>query len=459
MVLRHFGLLGQPFGVTPDPKFLLATATHREALASLLYGIESERGFIALIANPGMGKMTLLFEALRRLGESTRTIFLFQAISNPTELVRALLIDLGEKDPPETLVDLETRLNNLLVEHSKTGKRLVLVIDEAQNLPDPVLEAVRMLSNFETPSHKLLQIVLCGQLQLADKLAQPHLLQLRQRISIFAHLHPLSAYETAEYIQHRLRVAGYKSNQPLFTAQATALIAHQSGGTPRNINNLCFHSLSLGCAFKKSSIDTEIVKEAINDLSVCREASFERISVVEADPDELQHAKSRLRNLRKPAVAAAFFLLASTGVWLWRSSPLQTVLANRVRAHTASTSQPAVETSAANSAQMPPSRPVEPAAAAPKEGSEASEPAKSTMQVIKVRQGQSLSMICTENYGRCEPRLLNRIIRLNPSISDPNYIRMGEKVLLPVLDSGMDDDNPNSDERIALAVAPKRDTR
>jgi type II secretory pathway predicted ATPase ExeA len=407
-----------------------------------------------------MGKTTLLFEALSRLGESTKSVFLFQSISNPTELVRALLIDLGEKDPPETLVDLETRLNQILVEHSKTGKRLVVVVDEAQNLPDSVLEAVRMLSNFETPSHKLLQIVLCGQLQLADKLAQPHLLQLRQRISIFAYLHPLSEYETAEYIQHRLRVAGYKSDKPLFTSQAAALIAHWSGGTPRNINNLCFHSLSLACASKKSSIDAGIVKEVISDLSVRREGSFERISVVEADPDELRHSKPRRRHLRELVFATAFFLFVSTGVWLWRSGHMETVLANRERAHTTSTPQPATETSAADSAQTPEASPLErTTVAAPKEVPEAPRPAKSTMRVVEVRAGQSLSTICTENYGRCEPPLLNRIIRLNPRISDPNYIHSGEKVLLPVLDSGADNDNPNSDERIAFAVAPKRGTR
>src|SRR5580704_14942074 len=241
MVLRHFNLREQPFGVTPDPRFLYASATHREALAALLYGLESGLGFVSLIANPGMGKTTILFEALGRLGDTARTVFLFQSIQTPLDLFRALLIDLGEKNPQGSVVDLETRLNEILLEQSKTGKKLIVVLDEAQNLDFAVLEAVRMLSNFETPSRKLVQIVLCGQLQLGDQLDRPQLLQLRQRISIFASLDSLSTTEIANYVQHRLKVAGYESAKPLFTIGAIAMIARHSGGIPRNINNICFN--------------------------------------------------------------------------------------------------------------------------------------------------------------------------------------------------------------------------
>ena len=171
MLLSYFNLRDQPFGVTPDPSYLFHTPTHREALEGLLYGIHSGLGFIALTAEPGLGKTTILLEALTRLGKTVRTVFLFQAISNPTELFRALLIDLGEKDPHGTLIDLEMRLNEILVRQNENGQRLVVVLDEAQNLDDSVLEAVRMLSNFETSSHKLLQVILCGQQQLADRLA------------------------------------------------------------------------------------------------------------------------------------------------------------------------------------------------------------------------------------------------------------------------------------------------
>jgi type II secretory pathway predicted ATPase ExeA len=268
LLLSHFNLRDQPFGVTPDPHYFFPAKTHREALAGMLYGIDSGLGFIALTAEPGMGKTTLLRMALDRLGNTARTVFLFQVITDPTELFRALLIDLGEEDPPGTLIELEMRLNEILVKHGESGRRLVVVLDEAQKLDDSVLEAIRMLSNFETSRHKLLQVILCGQQQLADRLAKPELVQLRQRISIFATLKPLTRLETADYIEHRLKVAGYENSTPLFTPEAVSLIAHHSDGIPRNINNICFNALSFGCALGKKVIDAKVVREAIADLGL-----------------------------------------------------------------------------------------------------------------------------------------------------------------------------------------------
>ncbi len=268
MVLRHFHLREQPFGVTPDPRFLFGSATHREALSALVYGMESGVGFVMLTANPGMGKTTILFEALRRINETAQTVFLFQTITSPAELMRALLIDLGIDDPQGSLVDLQTQLNQFLVSQNAAGKRLVVFIDEAQNLDDSVLEAVRMLSNFETGRAKLMQIVLAGQLQLAERLADPKLLQLRQRVSIFAHLKPLTELETAGYIQHRLKTAGWEFERTLFTSAAVAMVARESKGVPRNINNLCFNALSLACAMEATVIDVDVVREVLSDLDV-----------------------------------------------------------------------------------------------------------------------------------------------------------------------------------------------
>lgn len=268
MVAQHFKLREQAFGVTPDPKYLYASASHREALASLLYGLQSGLGFVSLIAKPGMGKTTLLFDVLRRLRDTRTTVFLFQAITTPVELLRSILIDLGIRDVRESLVDLQTQLNKVLLNQYAAHKSVVVVIDEAQNLNDSVLETVRMLSNFETASHKLMQIILVGQPQLAEKLMSPDLLQLRQRISIFAHLTPLSMTETSAYIQHRLKLAGLESNASVFTPAAVALIARHSEGIPRNINNLCFNAMSLAFALKRSEVGPEIVDEVISDLNV-----------------------------------------------------------------------------------------------------------------------------------------------------------------------------------------------
>jgi general secretion pathway protein A len=268
MILDYYRLREQPFGATPDSRYLFASETHREALASLLYGVAAGRGFVALIAMPGMGKTTLLFESMRQLRGNAKTVFLFQTISSPLEFLTALLADLGVEEISGGLIALQAKLNDILVEQARRGERLVVVIDEAQNLNDSVLEFARMLSNFETEQQKLVQIILSGQPQLAVKLASPQLMQLRQRISMVAYLRPLSAEETELYVAHRLRLAGHRSDKPLFTSAALQLIARHSKGIPRNINNLCFNALSLGCALKRKMIDAEIIKEVIADLNL-----------------------------------------------------------------------------------------------------------------------------------------------------------------------------------------------
>jgi len=267
MFLEYYGLREQPFGVTPDPRFLDFSHSHREALASLYYGIRSARGFQALIAPPGMGKTTLLFHFLEKLRHSARTAFLFQTQCDSRGLLQSLLDDLGVDVVDDDLIRMQAQLNEILIKERHASRSFVLVIDEAQNLDDPVLETVRMLSNFENPRAKLMHLVLAGQPQLAHKLASANMTQLRQRISIVSRLKPFTDEEVAHYIGHRLRVAGFTGKQ-LFTPEALALIAHGSEGIPRNINNLCFHALSVGFANGQKAIGASIVNEVLADLSL-----------------------------------------------------------------------------------------------------------------------------------------------------------------------------------------------
>src|SRR6202158_1182369 len=181
--LEHFGLSEQPFGVTPDPRFLYLGPKHRQALAALNYGTELNRGFLTLIAQPGMGKTSLIFQYLEDLRGKARTVFLFHTDCNSRELMSYLLADLGLDGTGKDLPEMHSILNQVLLEEMRAGGRLVVVIDEAQNLGEEVLESVRLLSNFETPWMKLIQIVLAGQPQLADRLVKPSMAQLRQRIS------------------------------------------------------------------------------------------------------------------------------------------------------------------------------------------------------------------------------------------------------------------------------------
>lgn len=267
MLLDHFHFREQPFGVTPDPRFFYPSATHREALASLLYGVQSERGFMAMIAQPGMGKTMLLFNLLQQLGSSLRTAFLFQTQCDAREFLGYLLTDLGIKIRDYDPIRMHEELKAELLKEAHAGRQVVVIIDEAQNLDTAVLETIRLLSDFENPGRKLLQIILAGQSQLAEKIASPQLMQLRQRLSLIIPIKPLSRTEVATYMARRMQVAGY-DGPALFTPEAVGMIAARSRGIPRVVNNYCFNALSIACAAQKTVVDREIVLEVAHDLEL-----------------------------------------------------------------------------------------------------------------------------------------------------------------------------------------------
>jgi general secretion pathway protein A len=267
MFLDFYGLREQPFGVTPDPKYLYLSRTHGEALGALLDGIQADRGFMALIAEPGMGKTTVLYRLLEELRDSARIVFLFQTQCDSREFFRYILSELGMKTARMGLVSMHNKLNEILFSEMLAGRRFVLVVDEAQDLEEPVLETIRLLSDFETPHAKLLGIILSGQPLLAEKLARPTLSQLKQRIAIVRCLEPLSVDETSGYVEHRLKVAGYSGSR-LFEPEALALIGERTKGIPREINNLCFNALTLGEARRSPTISGEIAREALANVNV-----------------------------------------------------------------------------------------------------------------------------------------------------------------------------------------------
>jgi general secretion pathway protein A len=267
MLLEKFNLREQPFGVTPDPRFFYPSASHREALASLVYGVQSDRAFMAMIAQPGMGKTMLLFNLLQQLGATVRTAFLFQTQCDSREFMGYLLTDLGLDVCGYDPIRMHEVLKTELLKEAHAGRKVVLVVDEAQNLSTSVLETIRLLSDFENPRRKLVQIILAGQPQLGGKLASPELVQLRQRLSLIIQIKPLSRQEVATYIARRLQVAGY-SGPALFTPEAVGLIAGQSKGIPRIVNNYCFNALSIACATQKNEVSADMVLEVARDLEL-----------------------------------------------------------------------------------------------------------------------------------------------------------------------------------------------
>jgi len=315
MFLDFYGLSEQPFGVTPDPAYLYLSRTHSQALTSLLSGIQADRGFMALIAEPGMGKTTLLYRLIEELRDSARTVFLFQTQCDSREFFGYVLGELGIEAAGMDLASMHKKLNEVLFSEMLAGKRFVLIVDEAQNLDAPVLETIRLLSDFETTHSKLLEIVLAGQPLLAKKLAKPGLAQLRQRITILGRLERLGAEETACYIDHRLKVAGY-SGEALFTPEALAVIAKQSQGIPRKINSICFNALVLGEVRQERTISAEIAQEASaqqligSELTRQPRAEAEPAAVASGSGDEFMELA---RQINERIASRAYELFESSG--------------------------------------------------------------------------------------------------------------------------------------------------
>jgi general secretion pathway protein A len=275
MYLSFYGLREAPFAPTPDPKFLFQSARHREALAQLIYGVRERKGFIVLTGEIGTGKTTLLRTLLERLNADTPVAYVHNSALNIEGLLEYVLQDWGVKSTANSHAQRLFELNEFLIDQHRKGGTPVLVIDEAQNLSVETLEAVRMLSNFETTNQKLMQILLVGQPELRVKLDLPELRQLKQRIGLRCHIAPLSAEETRLYIRHRLRIAG-AIDAGTFTDGAIQKIADYSGGTPRVINIVCDHCLLSGFADSKKRIDAGTVSEAIEYLEEGERSEWKR---------------------------------------------------------------------------------------------------------------------------------------------------------------------------------------
>jgi putative secretion ATPase (PEP-CTERM system associated) len=265
MYERFYRLRERPFALSPDPDYLYPSRVHREALDYIRFGIEGYAGFVVITGEIGSGKTTLLQVLLRGLDGQTAVVRLVNTLLTGRELIESLLIDLGVADPPPTKPLMLRELAARLVEHRTAGRRVVAVIDEAQNLSLEALEELRMLSNLETEKSKLIQIVLVGQPDLRDTLDRPSLEQLRQRVTVRYHIEPLDAEETAHYVNHRLARAA--TGAPLtFPRNVTDAIHARSRGVPRMINVICDGVLLCGYADESPVIDLALVRTAIEEL-------------------------------------------------------------------------------------------------------------------------------------------------------------------------------------------------
>jgi general secretion pathway protein A len=268
MYKSFFGLKENPFNVNPDPRYLFMTKQMEEALSGLVYGIQTRKGFVTLTGEVGTGKTTLINRLLNWLHKvQTKTAFLFNSRMNTTQFFDFVLAEFGISCETHTKSQQLMQLNQWLLDRFRVGQTAVLIIDEAQNLSLPVLEEVRLLTNLETSTEKLLQIVLSGQPELDEKLKLPELRQLRQRIMLRCRTSPLNKEQTHDYIAERLRIAG-ATGELIFGPKAIETIHMYSMGIPRVINLLCEHSLINAYVEQQRPISAKIVEEVAHEFQL-----------------------------------------------------------------------------------------------------------------------------------------------------------------------------------------------
>lgn len=292
MYRKFYGLRDLPFSLTPDPRFLYFTASHREVMANLQYGIEQGKGLVVVTGEVGTGKTTLLRAIIRQFDRSVLASYVFNPGLTVAEFYEQLASDFN-LGPAGSRADLLRRLGELLMTRHANGLRTVLIVDEAQGLSRDLLEEVRLLLNFETHTEKQLQIVLVGQPELRRVLNSPDLRQLKQRISLRSEVRPLQADEVSAYIRSRLNVAG-AARLDIFAPEATGLIYRFSEGIPRLVNNLCDNALLTGYALDAKRITAAIIADTAESLDL----------VSSRDDDEFQRekieaAKVKVRSRRK----------------------------------------------------------------------------------------------------------------------------------------------------------------
>jgi general secretion pathway protein A len=387
MYLNFFDLNKEPFQITPDPAFLFLSQGHKEALASIIYGVEKCKGFILIVGPVGVGKTTILRAYLEKNeNERVKTIYLFNANVSYHNLLSYMLKMLDVVPESDDISEMVTQLHQILMKEYQRGHKILLLIDEAQNMPVDTLENLRMLSNFETATEKLIQIVFSAQPEFEKTLNLEELKQLKQRIAVKAVISPLSEQEGLTYIHHRLQMAAQKETA-IFTERALKEIVRTAEGIPRVINVLCDNCLITAFGYGRKEVGVRVVKEITKDFGMKRPCW-----------------------LRASLGLALVAVAVVAGLWTMKARyalPAKPVLSQNVDRTT--TRQEALS--------------------APVEGKAAVAQDQARHRVVE--RGDTLAKLIKEVYGRVNPSMIRMVRKANPTINDENVIIEGASLVFP----------------------------
>jgi general secretion pathway protein A len=446
MYLGFYGLKKEPFHTTPDPNFLYLSPSHKEAMGAIIYGIEKRKGFIAIFGEVGVGKTTIIRAYLEQTSHrKQKTVYILNPVVSFHELLTDIFRSLDLVPAHDDSASMVNQLHEALIQEYRSDSTVVLVIDEAQNMPVKTLEQLRLLSNLETSTDKLIQMVLIGQPELHTLLDHPTLKSLQQRIALRATIQSLNQKESQAYVEHRVALAS-ATGAPLFTQGALKLIIHQAQGIPRKLNIICDNALITGYGRQRKPVSISEVREILADMDA-----------------------SRSSYLLKWAVGVAAAILLAIGTFLFNPnflpgnggvSPIDPVELHDADKTGISERVPQERTDTLGGAQSPM------AASGPQKAAPDSEtvveetgsgfipepekkvvgnlkstggtvgvPAKPRSRVSKatraVKEGDNLSQIAQEAYGSSSRQYVEWVRRHNPHIADPNIILPGQKIVLP----------------------------
>jgi len=457
MYCDFFNFKEKPFNMTPDPRFLFMTDSHREAIASMVYGISERMGFILISGEVGTGKTTILHYLRKILDPQVNVVYICQTQITFEEILKEILMQLKLPVGDDSVPIMSRQLNFYLQKSIDQGENVVLLIDEAQHLSKEVLEGLRMLSNMETSEAKLLQIVLVGQPEIERKLNSEDLRQLKQRMGIRRKLRPVTEEEARQYIEHRLNKVGSASSA-VFTPEAVALICRHSEGILRNVNVLCDNSFLIAYGLEKRKVDGAVVREVLGDMGISQPGEPARPQAVPR-PRPVPQATSEVFLMAHEVKGgpahrglfprALYLLLGAIGLLVVfflgaayfagpSDTPVKKYSVNPPgTAEKASPAGPGMKEEP--SAVVPPSpAPVEkpspdsrqpaPVSSLPKAAADAgSAPGK----IIEVALGDTLLSICQKHYDRANMTLVDHILGFNPQIRNMDLIKVSQKIKIP----------------------------